>query len=152
MTDELGEPTATRRGARASRHHPPPVRLGALIDGGLAPAIMAIVDRGVRHRPALAHRLNAEVELTFEDQHPPVRIVFGERLVLVEDGPAVAPDLRVDGSLPDQISLMVAPLLAGVPSPITTRGRAALGMVAGGRVRIDGRLALMRQFLRIIRI
>ena len=133
-------------------HHPPHVRLGGLSEGGLAPAIMAIVERGARHRPALAHTLSAEVELTFEERYPPVRIVFGERIVLVEDGPAVAPDLRVVGSLADQISLMVAPLIGGLPSPINARGRAALGMVAGGRVRIEGRLGLMRRFLRIIRI
>lgn len=62
-----------------------------------------------------------------------MRIVFGDRLVLVEDGNAVAPDLRLRGSLPVVISLMVAPLLGGVPSPMNARGRAALGKVALGR-------------------
>ena len=102
--------------------------------------------------PALARALRAEVELHFEERYPPVRIVFGDRLVLVEDGPGVAPDLQVDGSLPDLISLMVAPLVRGVPSPIDARGRAALGMVALGRVRIEGRLGLMRKFLSLIRV
>jgi len=87
---------------------PPQVRLGALLEGGLAPAIMAIVERGAQKRPALARSL---------------------RLV----------------------HLMVIPLVAGIPSPINTRGRAALGMVAGGRVRIEGRLGLMRRFLTLIR-
>ena len=131
---------------------PPSVKLGQLVEGGLAPAIMAIVERGVQHRPALASSLTGEIELCFEERYPPVRVVFGERIVLVEDGAAAAPDLRIDGSLADQISLMVAPLLGGVPSPINSRGRAALGMVAGGRVRIEGRIGLMRQFLRVIRI
>ena len=152
VSDELGEQPAPAGGARPTRHHPPHVRLGELSDGGLAPAIMAIVERGVGHRPALAHTLIAEIELTFIDGYPPVRVVFGERLVLVEDGPGVAPDLRIEGSLPDQISLMVAPLIGGVPSPINSRGRAALGIVAGRRVRFEGRLGLMRRFLRIIRI
>lgn len=87
-----------------------------------------------------------------DERYPPVRIVFGERMVLVEDGPAVAPDLRVRGALPDLVSLMVAPLLGGVPSPINARGRAALGMVALGRVRIEGRLGMMRRMLSLIRI
>jgi hypothetical protein len=113
---------------------------------------MAIVERGVRHRPALASALAAEVELLFGGVYPPVRIVFDERAVLVEDGPAVAPDLRIDASLPDQISLMVTPLLGGVPSPINPRGRAALGMFAGGRMRIEGRIGLLRRFLGVIRI
>jgi hypothetical protein len=71
--------------------------------------------------------------------------------VLVEDGEAVAPDLRVHGALPDLVSLLVAPLLGGLPSPINARGRAALGKVALGHVRIEGRLALVRRLLRLIR-
>jgi hypothetical protein len=131
---------------------PPHVRLGAFLEGGIAPAIMAIVERGVRRRPALAHGLRAEVELNLEEGYPPVRIVFGDRLVLVEDAPAVAPDLRIEGSLPDLISLMVTPLWGGLPNPINSRGRAALGMVALGRVRIEGRLALMRRLLAVVRV
>ena len=131
---------------------PPHVRLGELEEGGLAPAILAIVERGVRRRPALASSLLAEVEFDFEERYPPVRVVFGDRLVLVEDGPAEVPDLRIKGSLPDLISMMVAPLLGGVPSPINPRGRAALGMVALGRVRLEGRIGLMRRVLAVIRI
>jgi hypothetical protein len=131
---------------------PPHVRLGAFQEGGIAPAIMAIVERGVRRRPALAHGLRAEVELNLEEGYPPVRIVFGDRLVLVEDASAVVPDLRIEGSLPDLISLMVTPLWGGLPNPINSRGRAALGMVALGRVRIEGRLGLMRRLLAVVRV
>ncbi len=67
----------------------PEVRLGALAEGGLAPAIMAIVERGVARRPEQARALRIEVELRMDESYPPVRIVFGEDLVLVEDGPAV---------------------------------------------------------------
>jgi hypothetical protein len=131
---------------------PPQVKLGRLAGGGLAPAILAIVERGARRRPALARTLRAEVELALESPYPPVRIAFGDRVVLVEDGPAVAPDLRIKGTLADLVSLMVAPLLGGLPSPINSRGRAALGMVALGRVRIEGRLGMMRRFLSLIRL
>jgi hypothetical protein len=81
-----------------------------------------------------------------------VRIVFGERLVLVEDGAAVAPDVRIEGSLPDLVSLMVTPLWAGLPNPINARGRAAIGKVALRRVRIEGKLNLMRRLLGVIRV
>ena len=128
------------------------VRLGEVREGGLSPAILAIVDRGIHRRPALMRHVRAEVELDFGELYPRVRIVFDERLVLVEDLPAVAPDLRIAGTLADLVSLMVAPLLRGVPSPVTPRGRAALGMVALRRVRIDGRLGLLRRFLRLIRV
>jgi hypothetical protein len=131
---------------------PPQVRLGTLEEGGLAPAIMAIVERGVRRRPALANTIRAEIELGLDEAYPPVRIVFGDRLVLVEDGHGVAPDIRVEGTLPDLISLMVTPLLGGVPNPIDARGRAALGKVALGHVRFEGRVGLVRRVLGVLRI
>jgi len=141
-----------RRLRRRTRATPPPVRLGPLAEGGLAPALFAIVDRGVRRRPALAETIRAEVELNFEDGHPPVRIVFGDHHVLVQDGPARQPDLRITGTLSTLNKLMVAPLLGGLPSPISAHGRAALGMVVFGRVRISGRLSLVRRLLALIRI
>ena len=95
--------------------NPIQVDLGAVEEGGVAPAIMAIVDRG-------------------------------------EVGAAAAPDLRVTGTLPDLGSRMGAPLVGGVPNPMAARGRAALGMVALRRVKIEGRLPLLRRFLGVIRI
>ncbi len=122
------------------------------MQGGLAPAMLAIVERGVLRQPGQAAGLRAEAELRFLEQYPPVRILFGEDEVLVEDGPAQAPDLQVEGSLPDLISLLVAPQLGGVPSPIAARGRAALGLLAQRRSRLRGRLALLRRMLAVVRI
>src|SRR5260370_33735104 len=125
---------------------------GPIMAGGLAPGIMAIVDRGVQRRPGRASRLRAEIELNLADAYPPVRINFGGDHVLVEDGPGAAPDLRVTGELPDLVGLMVAPLLGGLPSPIDRRGWTALGMLAGRRGRVQGRITLMRQLLSVMRI
>jgi hypothetical protein len=130
----------------------PHVKLGRTERGGLAPAILAVVERGVRRRPGLAKDIAAEVQLEFEEDYPPVRVVFGQTIVLVEDGPAVAPDLRIRSALPDLISLMATPLLGGLPNPINARGRAALGMVVFRRVRFEGRLGLMRRLIRVIRV
>jgi hypothetical protein len=113
---------------------------------------MAIIDRGVRRRPDLARSLRAHVELAFQDGHPPVRIVFQDEVVLVEDGPAETPDVRIDGRLGDHIALMVAPVVGGVPSVFDARGRAALGMVVSRRVRIQGSLGLLRRFLGLIHV
>ena len=131
---------------------PQQVVLGEMVEGGLAPAILAVIERGVRHRPALAAALRGEVELSSGGDYPPVRILFGPEQVLVADGAAETPDLRITGSLPDLVSLMVAPLVGGVPSPVNARGRAALGLVAFRRVRIQGRFGLMRRFLALIRV
>ncbi len=130
----------------------PAVRLGDLQAGGLAPAVMAIIDRGVRRRPDLARSLAIEVELNFQEEHPPVRIMFGQEDVLVEDGPASSPALRVEGRLGDHIALMVAPVTGGLPSPFDARGRAALGMVVSRRIRISGNLGLLRRFLGVIHV
>ena len=134
--------------------HPgaPEVRLGTLAEGGLAPAIMAIVERGVNRRPDQARALGIEVELRMEESYPPVRIVFEGDAVLVEDGTAQDPALRISGALADLVALLVTPLVGGVPSPMNARGRAALGMLATGRVRIQGGLGLMRSFLGVIRL
>lgn len=123
-----------------------------ITEGGVAPAIMAIVDRGAKQRPELARRLAAEIELNMEGRYPPVRIVFGGGRILVEDGSVAEPDLRVSGTLPDLVSLMVAPLVGGIPNPMAAKGRSAIGMVALRRVKIEGRLALLRRFLGVIRI
>jgi hypothetical protein len=77
----------------------PEVRLGTLIEGGLAPAIMAIVERGVTRRPAQAGALGIEVELRMEESYPPVRIVSGPDVVLVEDGAGAAPRVRIQGGV-----------------------------------------------------
>ena len=92
--------------------------------------------------PAGLARLQAELH----------RLLRVERPVVVEDGPCAAPDQRISGSLADLVSLMVVPLVGGVPSPIRGRGRAALSLVAQRRVKVEGRLALMRKFLSIIRV
>jgi hypothetical protein len=147
VVDSGRQPPASARGVAM-----PHVRLGRIEPGGVSPAIMAIVERGVRRRPSLAAGLHAEIQLVFEDRFPPVRVVFADRTVLVEDGPAAAPDLRVEGTLADLTSLMVTPLVGGLPNPINARGRSALGMVAFRRVRITGRLGLMRRLIRLIRV
>lgn len=149
FTPEREEPGASRPDPLEPPH---PVRLGAVLTGGLAPAIMAIVERGVRRRPGPARSLRAEVELTMDEGYPPVRIVFAEDSVLVEDGPAVQPDVRIGGALPDLIGLMTSPAIGGVPVPVNARGRAALGMVVNGRVRLQGSKSLVRRLLTVIRL
>jgi hypothetical protein len=69
---------------------------------------------------------------------------------LAEGG--LAPALRISGTLSDLVALLVTPLWSGVPNPIDARGRAALGMFASRRVRIQGRMGLMRSFLGVIRL
>jgi hypothetical protein len=128
----------------------PTVRLGALRDDGIAASIYALVERGVKRRPAFARMTLGEVELRFAEGYAPTRIAFRGDEVLVEDGDAVRPDLIVSGSLPDVVHLTSAPMVGGVPNPLGTRGRAALGRLARRRVRLRGSSTLGRRLLRIL--
>jgi hypothetical protein len=130
----------------------PEVKLGRLQDGGVAPAIMAIVDRGLRRRPHLAGGFDAEIELNIGSPYPTVRIAFHNGTVVVEDAKAKRPDLRISGELPDLVSLMVMPQVRGLPNPMDARGRAALGLLASRRVRVEGKLGLLRRFLGVIQV
>jgi hypothetical protein len=130
----------------------PEVKLGRLVEGGVAPAIMAIVDRGVRRRPELVGGFDAEIELDMGTDYPRVRIAFRDGNVLVEDAKAQRADLRITGELPDLVSLMVMPLVRGLPNPINPRGRAALGLLAFRRVKVEGKLGLLRRFLGVIHV
>jgi hypothetical protein len=128
------------------------VRLGTVLTGGLAPAMLGLVDRGVRRRPAPARALRAEIEMAPVEDYPPVRIHFGEHEIVVEDGPAGQPDARIRGTLADLIALTISPAVGGVPLPVNARGRAALGMVVSRRVKLEGSLTVVRRLLTVIRV
>ncbi|MBO0769164.1 MAG: hypothetical protein J2O48_10830 [Solirubrobacterales bacterium] len=141
------QPAPTRPERRA-----PLVQIGRIQDGGLAPAVAAIVERGVRRRPQLAPG-ELEVELKVEGPYPATRILFSGSKVLVEDAHAEAPQLRVEGPLTDLIHLMSAPVAVfGLPNPIRPHGRAALSKVATGRVRFEGPMALRRRLLQLLHV
>lgn len=146
MASRLG---ANRRGPADGA---PAVRLGALLEGGIAPSVLALVDRGALRRPGLASAMRGELELRFDEGYPPVRITFAGAEIVVEDGPAKAPLLVVAGRLPDVVQLMTAPLVGGWPNPLTARGRQSLARIADGRVEITGRRLLARKVLRLLAV
>ena len=127
-----------------------PLRLGAVADDGIAASIYALVERGINRRPALAREIRGEIELRFEEDLSPVRLVFELEAVTVEDGPARQPDLVISGRLPHVVALATAPLVGGVPNPVNRRGRAALARMANRRVRVVGDRALGRKLLRLL--
>ena len=128
----------------------PPVRLGSLQDGGIAPAVHALVEQGVTRRPELAEGMDGEVELRWQEGWPPVRIWFGGRAIVVSDGKPPTPDLVVCAKLPDLVAVTAAPLVGGVPKPTDPRGRAALRALANGTVRLEGSRGLGRKLLTLL--
>jgi hypothetical protein len=132
----------------------PAVRLGRVAQNGIAPALFALVERGVDRNPGAASALRGRAELRFAEGYPPVVVASEGTGLLVEDvepGERVA-DLVVTGSLPDVLSLASAPQAGGLPKLTSRQGRAALATVARRRVRIVGSKQLARRLLRLLAI
>jgi hypothetical protein len=129
---------------------PTVVRLGATRPDGIAPAVLALVERGVRLRPRSIRGMRGEVELRFYEDIAPVTISFAEGLVVVEDGPARRPALVISAGIADFVGMTTASTVGGVPNPVVRRGRAAIARVATGRVQMRGRRALGRRLLRLL--
>jgi hypothetical protein len=127
-----------------------------MVEDGVAPSIFGLIERGIARDPELAAGMRGRVVFRFEEDFSPLRIRFGPRVVVVEDGDMRTPDLAISGRLPDIVHFATVPTLggrlSGVPNPTDSRGRAALGRLASGRVRIDGKGALARQVLRLLAV
>lgn len=134
----------------------PRVRLGRMVEDGVAPSIFGLIERGIAREPGLAAMMRGRVVFRFAERFSPIRITFGARSVVVEDGDARRPDLVIEGSLPDIVHFATVPTLSGrlhgVPDPRQPRGRKALRRLANGRVRIEGDRVLGRRLLRLLAV
>ena len=151
----MADPTAAAPPPRDPLSQPvvaPEVRLGRTRAGGIAPSIFALIERGTHRHPDAASALRGRALLRFREGYPAVRIAFGERAIVVEDGELARPDLEVTGRLPDIVLLTTARLRMGMPDPTDGRGRAALARLALGRIRLAGDQRLARGMLELLRI
>jgi hypothetical protein len=123
------------------------VNLGSVADGSVAPAIRAIVERGVQRRPELAAE-PGRIRLRFQEGWPAVLIVLGDRVVVCDNETAPA-DVEISATLPDLVTLLTTPLAKGIPNPIRREGRTAIGLLRG-RVEIDGIRATALRLLRLL--
>ena len=127
-----------------------------MVEDGVAPSIFGLIERGIAREPELAAEMRGRVVFRFAEEFSPLRIHFRPRSVVVEDGDSRAPDLVIEGSLPDIVHFATVPTLRGrlhgVPDPRQPRGRKALRRLANGRVRIEGDRALGRRLLRLLAV
>jgi hypothetical protein len=132
------------------------VRLGRMVEDGVAPSIFGLIERGIAREPALAAEMRGRVVFRFAEDFSPLRITFKPRSVVVEDGDSRRPDLLIEGSLPDIVHFATVPTLRGrlhgVPDPRQPRGRQALRRLADGRVRVTGDRVLGRRLLRLLAV
>jgi hypothetical protein len=127
-----------------------------MVEDGIAPSIFGLIERGIAREPELLDRMRGRVVFRFSEDFAPMRIDFRSRTVIVEDGDLRKPDLVISGGLADIVHFATVPLLRGrlhgVPDPRRSRGRAGLGRLARGRVRIEGDRVLARQLLRLLSV
>jgi hypothetical protein len=132
------------------------VCLGRMVEDGVAPSILGLIERGVIREPDLAAEMRGRVVFRFEEEFSPLRIAFRPRSVVVEDGDLRKPDLVIAGRLPDIVHMATVPTLGGrlggLPDPRQPRGRRALGRLASGRVKVEGDNALARRLLRLLAV
>jgi hypothetical protein len=134
----------------------PSVRLGRMVEDGVAPSIFGLIERGIAREPELAAQMRGRVVFRFTEEFSPLRVHFKPRSVVVEDGDSRKPDLVISGRLPDIVHFATVPTLKGrlhgVPDPRRPRGRRALRRLADGRVRIEGDRVLGRRLLRLLAV
>jgi hypothetical protein len=134
----------------------PSVRLGRMVEDGVAPSIFGLIERGIAREPELASQMRGRVVFRFAEDFSPLRIQFKPRSVIVEDGDSRKPDLVISGRLPDIVHFATVPTLKGrlhgVPDPRRPRGRRALRRLADGRIRIEGDRVLGRRLLRLLAV
>jgi len=132
------------------------VRLGRMVEDGVAPSIFGLIERGIAREPHLASEMRGRVVFRFAESFSPIRITFRPRSVVVEDGDSRRPDLVIEGSLPDIVHFATVPTLRGrlhgVPDPRQPRGRKALRRLADGRVKVTGDRVLGRRLLRLLAV
>jgi hypothetical protein len=131
--------------------HTRTVSLGAVGDRSICVALFAMVDRAAAMRPDLAAALDGMVRLRFDEGYAPVLIDAGDlEEIVVGDDPGAAADAEIAASLPHLSALILTPQAGGIPAPWTREGRAALGRLAGGHVRITGSRNLARRLLALL--
>ena len=127
-----------------------------MVEDGVAPSIYGLIERGIAREPDLVAQMRGRVVFRFAEDFSPLRINFRPRSVVVEDGDSRKPDLVITGRLPDIVHFATVPMLRGrwhgVPDPRQRRGRAALGRLARGRIRIEGDRVLARRLLRLLAV
>ena len=95
------------------RSDAPRVRLGRMVEDGIAPSILGLIERGIVREPELAARMRGRVVFRFRDDFSPLRISFRPRTVVIEDGDLRRPDLVIAGRLPDIVHFATVPMLGG---------------------------------------
>jgi len=118
----------------------PEVVLADAEPNGLARMLAGLLEGNLVRRPERAALLRpAVVEVDAADAGVAVTVRLDGGGVRVSNGTGGSrPDVRVRASGHDLLALSAAPLRFGFPDPFRREGRAVLGRIASGKVRVSG--------------
>ncbi len=124
---------------------------------GLAEMLADLLEANLAGRRDLARLIRpGVVELRAIDAEVTVTVRTRPGSIEIANGRAGRrADLRIHASSHDLLALSAAPLRLGFPDPFRREGRAVLGGVVGGRVRISGMLrhpVLLSRFARLLSV
>ena len=107
---------------------------------GLARMLAGLLEGNLARRPERAALLRpAVVEVDATDAGVAVTVrLDGERVRVSNGTGGPRPDVRVRATGHDLLALSAAPLRYGFPDPFRREGRAVLGRIASGNVRVSG--------------
>ncbi len=118
---------------------------------GLSSMIGGLIEANLRANPDRAELLApSTVELTANDAEVSASIHISPVGVTVANQPGSSRvDLGVRAASSDLIALSAMPLLFGLPDPLRREGRAIIGKVLRGRIRVSG---LVRHPVKLTRL
>lgn len=118
----------------------PEVVLADAEPNGLARMLAGLLEANLARRPERAALLcPAVIEIDAADAGVAVTLrLDGERVRVSNGTGGPRPDVRVRASGHDLLALSAAPLRFGFPDPFRREGRAVLGRIASGEVRVSG--------------
>ena len=118
------------------------VRFADADPNGLADLVGRLIDTNLQARPDRRRLLApAVIELSASDADTHATLSLSGDGVLVSNGRSSGrAHLRVRADAYDLVEFAGAPLRLGLPDVFEAEGRAALGRVLGGRVRVSGML------------
>ena len=128
------------------------VSLGPTRENSIAAAIFAMVDRSVALYPERATELQGRIRLVFDEGFHAVVVDASSPGIVVSDDDGKPVHAEIAAPLSDHVKLITSPLARGLPSPFKREGRAVLGRLAGGHVRIGGSRSLALKLLKLLSI
>jgi len=112
-------------------------------ENGLALMLADLLSQNIEQHPAkIKHfrRLNGNVCITAKDAEVTLTMVFDRGNCVVHDGILGKPKLSIETDSEAVLGLSTVPLRVGLPDIFNKQGRAMLGQILSGKIKIKGLL------------